>query len=120
MSTQKYDIEIYEGDTVRVGCVLTEGGLPSNLEGFDLTLHMFNQAGDEFEIEVSPGKEDPITREIIVPASEGGITIPFTTTQSNCPGRYKGKVQAVNGPQQATFPDGNKYTDIMIWEAPWQ
>ena len=118
MSTQQYDIGIYEGDSVRVGAILTENGSPSNVEGFDLVLHMFNQAGESFDIDCSPGKEDPITHVVVTPASEGGITIPFTVAQTKCPGRYKAKVRTVNGTQQVTFPDGNKYADIVIWEAP--
>ena len=113
----KYDIELGQGDSDEVGVILKENNIGSDLTGAIVKFHMMNNRGIEYEIDCESGIKDPFTKEIITPKSEGGVTILFTSVHTEISGTFYGKFIVILLGKQVSFPSGNQYIKVRIWEA---
>lgn len=109
-----YDIELCQGDTETVNVVLKSKGVGANLTGATVTFTMINAAGDEFDITCLPGAT---VDDVSVPASSGGVRIPFTGTHTVKADLFQGKFIVTILGVPTTFPSGRDYVSVRIWEA---
>lgn len=99
-------IELGQGDSDYVDVVLSENGTAADLSGYTLTFSM-SKGKTEFPI--------PCTTNETTPLSEGGARISFTEVETAYAKTYEGKIYAVMGGEQVTFPSGNEYIIVKIY-----
>lgn len=109
-----YDIELGQGDGDSIGIILKEDGTACNLTGAFVKFHIKSIDGTEYEIECTDGA---IINGVEVPKVEGGVTIQFTSLHAKTPGVFYGKFIVTLLNSQASFPSGNKYITVRVWEA---
>ena len=109
-----YDLELNQGDTQEVGMLLKDKGVGVDLTGSTVTFSMKNEVGSEFDI--ACGQGGTVNGQFYTFA-QGGITVTFTTAHTGAADVFQGKVCAVKGTLQKTFPDKNKYITVKVWEA---
>lgn len=109
-----YELELNEGDTCNVGMQLKQAGVAVDLTGStSVTFTMKNETGTEFSIPCAPGGTVNGTAYTF---AQGGITVSFTATHTANPGIFQGKVTVIHAGAQKTFPSGNVYITVKIWE----
>jgi hypothetical protein len=109
-----YELELNQGDSNNIGMLLKSGGVGVDLTGSAVTFSMKNEAGTEFDIQCVQG--GTVNGQVYL-FSEGGITVPFTSTHTVAAGVFQGKVTTVKDSVQKTFPSSNVYITVKIWEA---
>lgn len=109
-----YELELNQGDSNDVGMLLKENGIGVSLTGSAVTFSMKNEAGVEFDIVCA---QSSTFNGIVYTFAQGGITVPFTSVHTHDAGVFQGKVTAVKSSVQQTFPSGNTYITVKIWEA---
>lgn len=103
-----YDIEIGQGDTDSIPAVLKENGVGFNLTGTTITFSLKNDLGSiTYDITCLPGA---IVNGVTVPFTEGGITIPFSSTETAASGLFFGVIKVNIFGQVKTFPNSEKLT----------
>lgn len=109
-----YDIELCQGDADSVAVLLKENGVLVNLTGSTVTFSMKNETGTEYIIECAQGA---VRDGISYPFSQGGVTIPLSSSHTLNAGVYKGKITVVKLTVQTTFPSGSDYISVRVNEA---
>ena len=108
------DIEFKVGDADKVGAILKENGVGINLTGYDISFIMKSSSGERVTI---PCTLNGVVNGVSVPATTGGVTIPFTTVHTATAGNYRCEFLISNGDTTAHIPSGNNYLSMTIWEA---
>ena len=108
------DIEFKVGDADIVGAQLKENGVGINLTGYTVSLIMKSSAGDRITI---PCTLNAVVNGVSVPATSGGVTIPFTAVHTETAGNYRCEFLISDGDTTAHIPSGNNYLTMTIWEA---
>jgi hypothetical protein len=108
------DIEFKVGDADIVGAQLKENGVGINLTGYTVSLVMKSSAGDRVTI---PCTLNGTVNGVSVPATAGGVTIPFAATHTATAGNYRFEFLISNGTTVARIPSGNNYFTLTVWEA---
>lgn len=109
-----YELELNEGDSCNVGMQLKQAGVAVDLTGStSVTFSMKNETGTEFNITCAQGGT---VNGVSYTFAQGGITVPFTATHTANPGIFQGKITVLTVGAQKTFPSGNTYISVKIWE----
>lgn len=108
-----YDIELGLGDTDNIPSILKAGGVPVNLTGAAVTFSMTSESGVSLDIECVEGA---LVNGEYVGFDEGGVTVPFTSTHTATADLFFGKFLVVFDGDQVTFPKGDDYISVKIWE----
>lgn len=117
-----YDIEYKQGDVDSVGAVLSQydplvqSNVVRDLTGCTVTLVMkdIETETHRFVINCTLGGT---YQGVYYSAARGGITIPFADTNTAVAGLFYGEFIVVGNGSTAHIPSGNKYLQIMIWDA---
>lgn len=112
--TTVYDVELVQNDTDNVSFVLKENGIGADLTNTIVMFSMVDDAANEYNITCLPGA---IISGVSVSQNVGGTTVPFTSTHTENGGILKGKFLVTRGNYQQSFPSGNVYVSVRIWEA---
>ena len=108
------DIEFKVGDADKVGAILKMNGVGINLTGYSVSFVMKSSAGERVII---PCTLNGTVNGVSVPATSGGVTIPFTATDLATAGNYRFEFLISNGTTVARIPSGNNYYTLTVWEA---
>jgi hypothetical protein len=108
-----FDIDLGQGDSDDVGVLLTENGIGSNLTGGTIKLSMKTDTGTKKEVTCLAGG---IVNGVNYTLAQGGITIPFTPTETATPSVYRGKIIVSMLGSQATYPSGQESITVTVWE----
>lgn len=108
------DIEYKTGDADSVGAILTQNGTAINLTGWTVNFSMKPTTGEKITIPCTLGGTVSGT---YVPATSGGVTIPFSASNTATAGQYRGEFEITNSGTVAHIPSGNNYYTITIWES---
>lgn len=108
-----YEIELNQGDTDSIGAVLKENNETVDLTGSIVTFSMKNESGVEHDIECTQGGT---VAGVNYTFAEGGVTIPFTSSHTQYADVFQGKITVLKPSAQKTFPSGNTYISVKVWE----
>ncbi len=108
------DIEFKTGDADKVGAILKMNGVGINLTGYSVSFVMKSSAGERVII---PCTLNGTVNGVSVPATAGGVTIPFAATHTATAGNYRFEFLISNGTTVARIPSGNNYYTLTVWEA---
>lgn len=110
-SPRPYNIEIGQGDTETIPAVLKEDGVGVDLTGNVITFRMINDLGSlDYDITCTPGAT---ANGSPVPPTAGGITIPFSSKESEASGLFFGAVKTNLFGVISTYPNTG-YITIKI------
>lgn len=110
-----YDIEYKQGDVDTSGAVLSDEDGVLDLTGKTVTYVMKDlQTGlTRHEISCTLGGT---VGGVYHSAAHGGVTIPFTATETTAYGQYKSEFVLTGTNFVRHVPSGNNYKSVMIWE----
>ena len=108
------DIEFKVGDADKVGAILKMNGVGINLTGYSVSFVMKSSAGERVII---PCTLNGTVNGVSVPATSGGVTIPFNETHTATAGNYRCEFLISDGDATAHIPSGNNYLAMTVWEA---
>jgi len=108
------DIEFKTGDADKVGAILKMNGVGINLTGYSVSFVMKSSDGERVII---PCTLNGVVNGESVPATSGGVTIPFTETHTATAGNYRCEFLISDGDTTAHIPSGNNYLTMTVWEA---
>lgn len=111
------DIEFKTGDADIVGAILKQNGVGINLTGYSVNFIMKNTMNSENERVTIPCTLNSVVNGVSVPATSGGVSIPFTAIHTAAAGNYNGEFIITGDQTIAHIPSGNSYITITIWES---
>jgi hypothetical protein len=108
-----YDIELGQNDTDSRNAVLYQNSIKIDLTPYTISFHIENDSGTHYDITCVAQ-----TGDAAIPLSLGGISIPFTPSETSVPGLYTGKFYLTDAlGHTITVPTSSTYPTVMIWEA---
>jgi hypothetical protein len=110
-----YDIEYKQGDVDAVGAVLSDDSGVLDLTDKTITFVMADLQSGVAKYEISCTLGGTVNG-VYHPAAHGGVTIPFTATETAAFGQYKSEFVVTGTNYVRHIPSGNKYKSVMIWE----
>lgn len=110
-----YDIEYKQGDVDTAGAVLSDDDGVLDLTG-KTVIYVMNDLQtetDRHEISCTLGGT---VNGVYHSAAHGGVTIPFTGTETATYGQYKSEFVVTGANFERRIPSGDNYKSVMIWE----
>jgi hypothetical protein len=109
------DIEYKTGDIDSVGVAVKQNGFGMDLTGYTVTCVLKNNAtGAKFILNCTPGARVNGTDVLV---SQGGVTIPFSSTATADAGTLKAELVATKTGSTIHIPSGNNYMSVTIYES---
>ena len=110
-----YDIEYKQDDVDTVGAVLSDHDGVLDLTDKTVNYVMKDLQTGEVRHEISCTLGGTVNG-IYHSAAHGGVTIPFTATETPTPGQFKSEFVVTGTNFVRHIPSGNNYKSVMIWE----
>lgn len=110
-----YDIEYKQSDVDTSGAVLSDDDGVLDLTGKTVTYMMKDLNTGEVRHEISCTLGGTVNG-IYHTAAHGGVTVPFTGTETSTSGQYKSEFVVTGTNFVRHVPSGNNYKSVMIWE----
>jgi hypothetical protein len=111
------DINLIVGDTDNIRAQVIGGGINVDVTNYDVTFTMENDAGVTYTITCTKGYTDSSTTpQINYSATNGYVTIPFTSRETAKAGTFAGQLHLSTIGLTRGWPVGS-YITVKIWEA---
>lgn len=110
-----YDIEYKQGDIDSVGAVLSDDNGVIDLTDTTVIYVMKDLETGETRYEISCTLGGTVNG-IYHSAAHGGVTVPFTGTETSASGQFKSEFVVTGTNFVRHIPSGNNYKSVMIWE----
>jgi len=110
-----YDIEYKQGDVDTSGAVLSDDDGVLDLTDKTVTYVMkdLDTGATRHEISCTLGGR---VNGVYHSAAHGGVTVPFTGTETATLGQYKSEFVVTGANFERRVPSGDNYKSVMIWE----